>query len=319
MRLRRVSPRDPGLRRVRRGRGFEYRRPDGARVRDEQELTRIRSLAIPPAWTDVWICSRPNGHLQATGVDEAGRTQYLYHPAWHARAAAEKFDRMPELARALPAARRGVTRDLRSAEPTRAAVLAAAFRILDTAMLRVGSERYAREHGSVGLSTLRCTHCSVRGDRVVLRFSGKSGQPWESEIDDADLARLIGTLRERGPRRRLLAWRDERGWHPLHATDINDDVRERTGGEFTAKDLRTLHGTVVAATSLARAGTQPSETARRRAVATAIRETAAALGNTPAVARASYVDPRLIELYDRGVVVDPARSVEGQLAELLGS
>lgn len=317
MRLRRVSSRDPGLTRVRRGRGFEYRDSEGARVVEDAELARIRALVIPPAWTEVWICARQNGHLQATGVDDAGRRQYLYHPEWHVRAATEKFDRMPALARALPSARRGVTLDLRSGETSRRAALAASFRMLDAALLRVGTERYAREHGSVGLSTLRCAHCAVTGDVVALRFPGKSGQPWESEIEDADLAAFLRVLRRRGPRARLLAWRDERGWHPLRAADINDDVRERTGGEFTAKDFRTLHGTVIAAVSLARFGSASSATERKRAIAQAVREAAAVLGNTPAVARSGYIDPRLFDLYEQGVLVDPGRSVEQQLADLL--
>ncbi|MFC4137506.1 DNA topoisomerase IB [Microbacterium sp. GCM10011525] len=321
MRLRRVSADEPGLRRVRRGKGFEYRDVTGARIDDEQQLARIRALAIPPAWADVWICTAPNGHLQATGVDDAGRTQYLYHPAWRARADAEKFDRMLLLAQALPAARRGVTRDLRAEGTGRRSVLAAAFRMLDAALLRVGSEQYAREHGSIGLSTLRCAHASVTGDVVALRFPGKSGQPWESEIEDADLAALVGELRRRRtPAAHLLAWSEDGAWHPLRAAEINDDVRERTGGDFTAKDFRTLHATVIAASSIARAGLRASPSARRRVTAQAVREVAAALGNTPAVARASYVDPRVFDLYDRGILVDigSGRGVEGQLVELLG-
>lgn len=320
MRLRRVNTDEAGLRRVRRGRGFEYQDVDGAHLDDDEQLARIRSLAIPPAWTDVWICTAPNGHVQATGVDAAGRRQYLYHSAWRARADAEKYARMLTLAQSLPAARRGVTMDLRNEGTGRRAVLAAAFRMLDAALLRVGSERYAREHGSVGLSTLRCAHATVTGDVVSLRFPGKSGQPWESEIEDADLAALIGELkRNRGPTAKLLAWEENGAWHPLRAAAINDDVRERTGGEYTAKDFRTLHGTVIAASTLARVGVRDSGSARSRAMTRAVREVAAALGNTPAVARASYVDPRLLDLYERGIVVDvrSGRGVEGQLVDLL--
>jgi len=319
MRLRRVDPRGPGLRRIRRGRGYEYRDPTGRRVSDDAELARIRALAIPPAWTEVWICPHANGHIQATGVDEAGRTQYRYHEAWRARSDEVKFDRMLQLARVLPAARRSVTRDLRAGGTARSTVLAAAFRMLDVALLRVGSERYAQEHGSIGLSTLRCDHARVRGSVVSLRFPGKSGRPWSTEIDDADLAPVVAALRRRGPRARLLAWRDDEGWRPVRASDVNDDVHRRTGGAFTAKDFRTLHGTAIAAASLARSGAQETATARRRAMVAATREAAAALGNTPAVARASYIDPRLFERYEQGRTVDARsrRSVERQLVDLL--
>ncbi|UJP10208.1 DNA topoisomerase IB [Microbacterium sp. KUDC0406] len=321
MRLRRVSPEEPGLRRIRRGRGFEYRDPQGIRITEQDEIARIRGLAIPPAWSEVWICVRANGHLQATGVDDAGRRQYLYHPQWRARADAEKFDRMLLLAQTLPAARRQVTRDLRAGGAARRTVLAAAFRMLDAALLRVGSEQYARTHGSIGLTTLRCGHASVSGDVVSLRFPGKSGQPWESEVDDSDLAAFVLRMQQsRGTRMRLLAWEDEGGRHPLHPAEINDDVRERTGGDFTAKDFRTLHGTVFAATSLARAGVRSTVSARKRVLAQAVRETADVLGNTPAVARGSYIDPRLFDAYDRGVVVEvgSGRTVESQLVDLLG-
>lgn len=319
-RLRRSDPHGPGLRRVRRGRGFEYRMPDGTRIEDAATLDRLRALAVPPAWTDVWLSPHENGHILATGVDDAGRRQYLYHPAWHERMAQEKFDRMLQLAAVMPAVRGGVTRDLRLDGFGRRRVLAGAFRMLDSALLRVGSEQYARQHGSVGLVTLRGAHARVRENRLVeLSFPGKSGQPWESKIDDAELAALIAGLKRRGGRTLLLSWREDGddAWHPLRPVDVNDDVRTRTGGEFTAKDFRTLHGTISAAEALARIGPRGTVSARKRAVAAAIRETAAILGNTPAVARASYVDPRIVDLYDEGVVVDPGRRVEPQLIELL--
>lgn len=231
---------------MRRGRGFEYRDADGHRIGDEIELSRIRGLAIPPAWTDVWIGPHPDGHLQASG------------------------------------------------EPSRAAVLAAGFRMLDTAFLRIASERYAREHGSVGLTTLRGTHVRVDGSSIALRFRAKGGIPWEAEIDDPDLAPLIERLRERGPRARLLPWWAGTTWHPAHAADINSDVRERTGRA------------------------PATEAARRRAVDEAVRAAAAALGNTPAVARSSYVDPRVFARFAQGrVILLDGRSVKAQLAELL--
>lgn len=286
---------------------------------DAHTRARIEALVIPPAWTDVWICPYPNGHIQATGVDAAGRRQYLYHPTWREQKDRIKFDRVLSLAESLPGARRRVTMDLRTEGNTRERALAAAFRMLDTGALRVGSERYAEEHGSHGLSTLLCSHARIAGDVVLLEFPGKSGQEWSSELRDAELADVLRALKRRGPTARLLAWRDERGWHPLSAEDINDYVRERTGGDFTAKDFRTLHGTVAAARALAKAGPQPTPTARKRVITAAVREVAELLGNTPAVARSSYIDPRLIDHFDDGRTIDPKRldSAESELRALL--
>lgn len=301
------------------GKGVGYRDAKGESVRDRATLERIAELAIPPAWTDVWISPHPNGHIQATGVDDAGRTQYLYHPAWRIQKDRIKFDRMLDLAIALPAARRRVTTELRNEDPSRERALAAAFRMLDTGSLRVGSERYAEAHGSYGLSTLVCEYATVSGDEVSLSFPGKSGQEWDSVIRDSDLAQVVRRLKRRGPRARLLAFRDVGGWHPLDAAEINEYVRARTGGDFTAKDFRTLHGSLAAAVSLAKAGPRSSVTARKRVVAQAMRDTAEVLGNTPAVARKSYVDPRIIDRYDRGRTIDPHRltSAESELRLLL--
>ncbi|MFK4790422.1 DNA topoisomerase IB [Microbacterium sp. ZW T5_56] len=307
-----------GWRRIRRGRGFEYRDENGRRISDDVDLSRLRTLAIPPMWRDVWISPDPDADLQATGVDAAGRTQYRYHESWTQHAAQEKFDRALELADTLPALRRSVTRDLRAPGLERTTVLAAAIRMLDTGYLRIGSEAYAREHGSIGLATLRCRHVQVDQDVVTLAFRGKSGVPWESRIDDPDLAPVLERLLARGPRARLLAWRAGRGYRPVRAPDINEDLRRRTGGDFTAKDFRTIHGTVIAAAALARIGVPADDQARKHAVVEAVRETAAALGNTPAVARSSYIDPRLLDLFDQGRVVElRSRSVEAQLPGLL--
>jgi DNA topoisomerase-1 len=308
------------LRRQRSGRGFTYRDSKGDPV-DDATRERIVALAIPPAWTDVWIAPHPNGHVQATGVDAAGRRQYLYHDAWRTQKDGLKFDRALELAAALPAARRGVTLDLRRDDLSRERVLAGAFRMLDTGSLRVGSERYAAAHGSFGLSTLLCAHATVVGGATVeLRFPAKSGQAWESDIRDDDLAVLVTRLKRRGGRARLLAWQDEAGWHPLDAAEINDDMRLRTGGEFSAKDFRTLHGTSAAAISLARTGPEETAAGRKRAIVAAVRAAAGVLGNTPAIARGSYVDPRLLDAYESGDTIDPGRtgSVESELRALLG-
>lgn len=318
-RLRRSDVNGPGLHRRRRGTSFVFV-DEGGRPVSAADRERAQSLVLPPAWSDVWISPHANGHIQATGFDEAGRRQYRYHDAWRAQKDRLKFDRMLELAAVLPAARRGVTRDLRRDDLSRERILAAAFRMLDTGMLRVGSERYADAHGSYGLSTLLGAHARVvDASRVLLAFPGKSGQPWESEIADPDLAGVVSRLKRRGGRARLLAWQDDRGWHPLSAEDINADVRERTGGDFTAKDFRTLHGTVTAAVALAKAGPGETPAARKRAVVQAVRLAADALGNTPAVARSSYVDPRVLDRYEKGETLDAAspRAAESGLRRLV--
>ncbi len=319
-RLRRSDSAGPGIHRVKIGRGVAYRDLTGARITDPELIERIERLVIPPAWTDVWIAPHPNGHIQATGLDSAGRRQYLYHPLWREQKDRLKFDRMLAFAEALPAARRSVTRDMRGEHLTRERVLAGAFRLLDSGALRVGSQRYVDENGSFGLSTLLCAHTRVlEGDIVRLKFPAKSGHAWESEIHDRELAALVAGLTRRGGRSRLLAWHDGGRWHPLSAEDINADLRARTGGEFTAKDFRTLRGTVTAALALARTGPKPTERERTRAIVEAVRATARQLGNTPAVARASYIDPRVLDRYAHGQTIDAARprSAEMQLRVML--
>jgi DNA topoisomerase-1 len=318
-RLRRSNPHGQGLRRVRAGRGFSYKDAYGHPIRDQDLRRRIDSLAIPPAWTNVWIAPYPNGHIQATGIDAAGRRQYIYHPTWREQKDRVKFDRALSLAESLPAARRRVTIDLRSGAPTKDRALAAAFRMLDVGRLRVGSERYAEENGSHGLSTLRGRHAHVSGDTISLTFPAKSGQEWESALTDPDLASVIRGLKRRGPDAHLLAYREGSRWHPITAEDINAYVREQTGGAFTAKDFRTLHGTVVAAVSLAQAGPKNTKAGQTRAMKAAFEDAAAALGNTPAIARKSYVDPRVIDHYASGVTIDPKRtdSAESELRALL--
>jgi DNA topoisomerase-1 len=318
-RLRRTDSTSPGITRVRSGRGFSYRDVTGKVVTDPELRKRFDHLAIPPAWTDVWISPYGNGHIQATGVDAVGRRQYIYHPTWREQKDRLKFDRALSLAESLPTARRRVTMDLRSAEPTRERALAAAFRMLDTGSLRVGSERYAEANGSHGLATLLCSHATVSGSTVALDFPAKSGQEWQSEITDADLAAVVRSLKRRGPNARLLAWKQGAQWHPIVSQDINTYVREQTGGEFSAKDFRTLHGTVAAAASLAKHGPEAKKSARDRALAQAMRDAAEVLGNTPAIARKSYVDPRVVDHYVTGTTIDPTRvaSAESELRALL--
>ena len=338
-RLRRSDPSRPGYSRRRSGTGFSYRDPAGQRVTQKSLRERFTALAIPPAWTDVWICPHPNGHIQAIGVDAAGRRQYIYHPAWREQKDRLKFERALQLAASLPRVRGQVTRELRGEGVPRTRAQAAAFRMLDLASLRIGSERYADTYGSHGLSTLLCSHVTVRGDVVRLNFPAKSGQQFQGVITDADLAAYLrDRLRDR-PSSFLLSWMLDGVESTLSATDINEFIKERTGGEFTAKDFRTLRGTAAAAQSLAHslaaditcvgevsasAAHPPnapprSRRADNRAIAQAMRQAADVLGNTPAIARASYVDPRVVDLFLAGETIDPAGrvSVETALRELL--
>jgi DNA topoisomerase-1 len=318
-RLRRSNPTGPGYRRVSRSRAVSFVDADGRAVRDTDVLERISGLVIPPAWSDVWVSPDERGHIQAVGTDQAGRRQYIYHHAWRERQDRVKFDRAMELAASLPAARRAVTRDIRSAGFSERRMLAAAFRIIDLGSLRVGSEEYLRTNGSRGLSTLLCRHARVRANETTLTFPAKSGQRWSSSIVDDDLAALVGAVKAtRGERSRLLAWRDS-SWHTLHPTHINRYIRERTNGDFTAKDFRTLRGTVIASLALAREDTHATETGRAKAISRAVRETADALGNTPTVARNSYIDPRIFDRYRSGQVVDltNGRSPEAAVRRLL--
>ncbi|WP_127792128.1 DNA topoisomerase IB [Agromyces sp. LHK192] len=321
-RLRRVEPYStPGWRRIRRGTGFAYVHDDGAHA-GRAERSRFAELAVPPAWTEVWIADAPNAHILAVGVDAAGRRQYLYHPAWRERQDAEKFQRMTELVRALPAARRSVARDLALDELPRERVLAAAFRTLDRGGLRVGSEESLATARSRGLTTLLVRNASIDsvdadGDAVRFRFRAKGGIAQDLLVPDPDLAVFVTVNAERSASARLYAWRDGRRYRALTAADVNDDVRERTGGDFTAKDFRTLRGTLAAATRLAELGPETTERARAAAVRDSIEAAAGALGNTPAIAKASYVDPRVIAAYETGAVLSRRGAPERALLALV--
>ena len=307
-RLRRVSSDRPGITRQRRGRGFSYADPNGAPVTDGDTLARIRALAIPPAWVDVWICPDPMGHLQAAGTDAAGRRQSLYHERWRARRDAEKFDRMLAFAHRLPEVRRRVQADLDRRGLPREKALAAAARLLDLGLFRVGSESYARANGSFGLATIRRDHVRTSGDSVRFDYRAKSGQRRIQEVVDAEIARIVRTLKRRkDDNPELLAYRNGDGWRDVRSEDVNGYVKEVAGDAFSAKDFRTWHGTVYAGAALAAGGEVPAaQTAPRRRISAAIKEVAAELGNTPAVARASYVDPRLLDRYEEGVTIRPA-------------
>jgi DNA topoisomerase IB len=304
-RLRRVDCAEPGIRRVRRGRGFSYVDTDGNRVDDPETLRRISDLVIPPAWADVWICPIPNGHIQATGTDAAGRRQYRYHDAWRIARDREKHEHMLKFAVLLPAARERMLIDLRRDDIDRTRVLAAAARLLDLGFFRIGSEQYAEQNESYGLATIRRDHVTCSSGIVTFDYRAKSGQQRVQSVADDELCELVRTLmRRRGGGPELLAYRDGRHWVDIKSHDINGYLREITGGDFTAKDFRTWHATVLCAVALAVSAHAPtSETARKRAVARAVKEVAHYLGNTPAVCRSSYIDPRVIDRYNDGLTI----------------
>jgi DNA topoisomerase-1 len=318
-RLRKSNPLGKGYHRVRAGSGFSYRAPDGTTVTDPALRARFDALGIPPAWTDVWIAPYENGHIQAVGHDAANRKQYMYHPTWRERHDKNKYRRMLLLAEALPGARGTVRRHLRDPEEPRRQVLAAAFRMLDLGGLRIGSTAYEEQNGSYGLTTLHGEHVRVHDDTVELRFPAKSHKLWESTMRDEDLADLVGRLRRRGAGERLLAYQQGDRWHTIAPEDVNEYVRERLHGEFSAKDFRTIRGTVAAAVSLAKHGPETKKGLQKRAIADAMRAAADALSNTPTVAKASYVDPRVVDRYRAGETIDPTRlhAAESEVLALL--
>jgi DNA topoisomerase-1 len=305
--LRYVTDASPGIRRRRAGRGFTYIGPDGRRIADRQQLDWIRSLAIPPAWTDVWICTSRRGHLQATGRDARGRKQYRYHPEWRAVRDEAKYGRMIAFGQALPEIRRRVDADLRRPGLPRERVLAAVVRLLEKTRLRVGNEEYARDNRSYGLTTLRDRHAEVGSSRIRFRFRSKGGKVSDVELSDARLARIVARCQEL-PGQELFAYLDEDGEvRPIGSSDVNDYLREITGRDFTAKDFRTWSGTVLAAWALTEFEAVDSEAQAKRNVVRAVEEVAEWLGNTPAVSRRSYVHPAVIDAYLDGDVVRAAR------------
>ncbi|NLJ55147.1 MAG: DNA topoisomerase IB [Intrasporangiaceae bacterium] len=307
-RLRKVSPTMRGWTRRRAGKGFTYLDHEGNRLPVE-EVERIRSLAIPPAWRDVWICPIANGHIQAVGTDDAGRRQYLYHPDWRVKRDKLKYDRILAAAARLPAARRQVTRDLHAAGMPLEWAAAVAVRLLDLGYFRIGSDAYADANGSFGLTTLERQHVRKTKDGLVFRFTGKSGVEHTITIDDDDVMAALSRMRRRRTRsKRLLAYNDAKKWTDLDAAAVNAYLSTVLGGDLTAKDFRTWHGTVLAAAALA-ASEEPGDTkaSRRRAVKAAVEEVASYLGNTPTIAKNSYIDPRVLDLYEAGTVAEVPR------------
>jgi len=307
-RLLRSDPAGPGIRRRRCGRGFRYLGPGAQPVRDPETLARIKALVIPPAWEDVWICAEPGGHIQAVGIDAAGRRQYRYHDLWRERRDRDKHDRVLEFGRVLPRLRETVSGHLAGRGLRRERVLAAAVRLIDLGFFRPGGEEYAAENGTFGIATIRRDQVTCHGGELVFDYLAKGAKHREQAVVDAEVQAVVVSLkRRRSGGDGLFAYRSGRGWHDVTAAGINAYLGDIAGGEFTAKDFRTWHATVLAAVGLAvseqAAGTAA---ARRRAIARAVAEVAGYLGNTPAVARASYIDPRVIELYESGITIAPA-------------
>jgi DNA topoisomerase IB len=306
-----------GIRRRRCGKGFCYYAADGTRLTDPEVLNRVRALVIPPAWEDVWISPLADGHIQAVGTDAAGRRQYRYHDLWRAERDKAKHDRVLDFGRALPQVRKVVDRHLDGDKLSRDRVMAAAVRLIDLGFFRAGGEEYAAENGTYGLATLHKEHVTCRHGQLVFDYTGKSSKHREQSVADPEVCTVVNKLKRRrgSPEDELLAFRSGGRWHDVSAAGINDYLREIADGDFSVKDFRTWHATVLAAVGLAVSeGADTSESARKRAVARMVQEVSSYLGNTPAVARASYIDPRIISLYERGITIAPmlAELGEGQ-------
>ena len=299
---------EPGIRRRRRGKRFDFVGPDGKVIRDPAVLERIRSLAIPPAWEEVWISARPRGHLQATGRDARGRKQHLYHARWREVRDADKFDRMAGFGSVLPRIRRRVTRDLRRAGLPKEKVVATIVRLLETTFIRVGNEEYAKQNNSFGLTTLRGRHVDVRGSTVRFLFKGKSGVEVSVGVTDRRVARVIKRCEEM-PGQNLFQYIDAGGERrTVTSDDVNEYLREASGQDFTAKDFRTWAATVLAACALRDGAGFESESEAKRTVVEAIDGVARKLGHTRAVCRRSYVHPLVVDLF-----------MEGELGTALGN
>jgi DNA topoisomerase-1 len=314
----------PGIRRKHAGKGFTYVDVEGRRLRDPQELQRIKSLGIPPAWTKVWICPMPQGHLQATGYDARGRKQYRYHPRWRSVRDETKYGRMLAFGEALPLIRKQVGHDLALHGLPRAKVLATVLRLLDTTRIRVGNEEYARANRSFGLTTLRDRHVDIAGATLRFHFRGKSGKEHTVEINDRRVALIVKRCQEI-PGQELFQYRDDEGQRrAIDSADVNEYLRQVTRQDFTSKDFRTWNGTVLAVQALQTCGAGESAAQAKKAVVEAIKTVAAQLGNTPAICRKCYVHPAVIESYLAGSLLemlqrlgeaDPASPVQGLSAE----
>ncbi len=302
--LRYVSDDSPGIRRRKRGKGFQYTLPNGGSVQSAKEQERIRKLAIPPAWTDVWICPAPNGHLQATGRDARGRKQYRYHADWRNVRDETKFGRMTLFGEALPRMRERIEQDLSQRGLPRTKVLAAVVRLLETTLIRVGNREYMKQNNSFGLTTLRDGHVDVNGSKIRFEFRGKSGKDHSVEIQDRRLARVVKQCRDL-PGQTLFQYVDEAGeQQKVRSEDVNAYLREISGEDFTAKDFRTWGGTVLMLAALLDIGSCESDKEASRAVVQAVKDVAASLGNRPAICRKFYIHPIVIETFVQGELID---------------
>ena len=305
--LRYVSDETPGFRRVRKGTGFRYLRQNGKEIRDAKHLARIKALAIPPAWTDVWICPVANGHLQATGRDARGRKQHRYHTQWREARDETKYARMIGFARSLPKVRKSVARDLKLSGLSRRRVLATVVKLLEVSFIRVGNEEYARQNRSFGLTTLQDRHVKVNGAKMRFRFRGKSKKDHNVDIEDPRLAKIVKQCQEL-PGQELFQYLDDDGKRrDVKSEDVNEYLREVTGADFTAKDFRTWAGTVLAAMALQEFEKFDSQAQAKKNVVRAVEKVAERLGNTPTVCRKGYVHPAIIESYFEGTMVKALR------------
>jgi DNA topoisomerase-1 len=304
-RLRRSDPRRPGLTRRRAGKGWVYLDPDGRRVTDPDTVERIRALVIPPAWKDVWICPYPNGHIQAIGTDAAGRRQYRYHDLWRERRDQAKHLRVLQVGERLPTMRRRWARDLRRPDLGRERVLAAAAKLLDLGLFRVGGEEYAEENSTYGLATLRRDHVTIRQGKLVFDYTAKAGIRRQEVVQDPKVAEVVTALRRRrdDPNPELFAYRVGDAWNDVKSTTVNEYLREVSGLDMSAKDFRTWHATVLMAAILGRQPVPASRRGRDSVVRSGYVEVSEALGNTPAVCKKSYVDPRVVDLFHGGTVI----------------
>jgi DNA topoisomerase I len=301
--------------RVRRGRGFSYLDENGDPIGDAEVRDRIRTLAIPPAWTDVWICSDPRGHIQATGYDDAGRKQYLYHDAWREHRDREKFKEMEDFAEALPGLRERIQEDLSRRGLVRERVLGCAVRLLDLGFFRIGSERYAAENETYGLATMKKRQLRIERGTAIFDYRAKGSQRHVQVVADRAVIPTLKSLKSRrGGGAELFAYRNGRGWRDVRSDDINEHLKDLAGGDFSAKDFRTWNATVLAAVALARHDPKDlSRTARRRAINDAVKDVAGYLSNTPSVCRSAYIDPRVIDRFDSGDTIraELDREIEG--------
>jgi DNA topoisomerase IB len=315
VRLRTSSCDRPGFSRVRCGRGFRYRDETGAPLTDPDQLARIRGLVIPPAWRDVWICPWPTGHLQAVGTDDAGRRQYLYHEQFRAQQEQAKHQHVREVARALPELRAKAALDLAGRGLSRPRVTACAVRLLDLGFFRIGSDRHTRQSETYGLTTMLREHVTCHREEITFSYPAKGGTEMvRALVDEQAHAVVRALLRRRRGGERLLVFRERGAWHDLHGDDLNEALRRLSGTEITAKDFRTWHATVLAAVALSVPTAEATATpaARRRQISRAVREVSHYLGNTPAVCRASYIDPKVVELFEQDVTIADALTRLGE-------